>query len=46
MAQRDVIISPNKDLVVEVENGELVSFKFFEEELIHNKEQGWKSSDT
>ena len=42
-----VLISPDKNSIVKIEKGELVSFLKDKEELIHQKGQpGWRNSDT
>lgn len=42
-----ILISPDKNSIVKIENGELVSFLKNKEELIHQKGQpGWRNSDT
>jgi galactose mutarotase-like enzyme len=42
-----VLISPDKNFIVKIDQGELVSFIKNKEELIHQKGQpGWRNSDT
>ncbi len=42
-----ILISPNKNSIVKIEKGELISFLKNKEELIHQKGQpGWRNSDT
>ena len=42
-----ILISPDKNSIVKIEKGELVSFLKNKEELIHQKGQpGWRNSDT
>lgn len=42
-----ILISPDKNSIVKIEKGELVSFLKDKEELIHQKGQpGWRNSDT
>jgi len=42
-----ILISPDKNSVVKIDKGELVSFLKNDEELIHQKRQpGWRNSDT
>lgn len=40
------LISPDRNSIVEITNGELTSYVKDGEELIHQKEKGWGSSDT
>ncbi|MFT4244431.1 MAG: aldose 1-epimerase [Candidatus Woesearchaeota archaeon] len=44
--QQEILISPNKNLKAIIEGGELISFNFLGEELIHDKKKGWNNSDT
>ncbi|MFZ3273536.1 MAG: aldose 1-epimerase [Lutibacter sp.] len=42
-----ILISPDKNFIVKIDQGELVSFLKNKEELIHQKGQpGWRNSDT
>ncbi|MDF1518420.1 MAG: aldose 1-epimerase, partial [Lutibacter sp.] len=42
-----ILISPDKNSIVKIEKGELVSFLKNDEELIHQKGlPGWRNSDT
>jgi hypothetical protein len=41
------LISPNKNSIVQLNNGELVSYLFHSEEIMHQKgNPGWRNSDT
>lgn len=47
MSNSYILNSPNKNLSVKIDAGELVSYIFNNEELIHQKEApGWRNSDT
>lgn len=44
---QEVITSPDKESTVVIDQGELVSYSFFGEELIHQKgDRGWRNADT
>ncbi|MGI9532532.1 aldose 1-epimerase [Lutimonas sp.] len=47
MVSQIVITSPDKESTVVIDDGELVSYSFFGEELIHQKgDRGWRNADT
>lgn len=47
MIDQIVITSPDKESTVVIDHGELVSYSFFGEELIHQKgDRGWRNADT
>ena len=47
MVDQIVITSPDKESTVVIDHGELVSYSFFGEELIHQKgDRGWRNADT
>jgi len=47
MIESVILISPDKNAIVKIDKGELVSFSKNDEELIHQKGQpGWRNSDT
>ena len=44
---QEVITSPDKESTVVIDQGELISYSFFGEELIHQKgDRGWRNADT
>jgi len=47
MMNQSVITSEDKESTVVIDDGELVSYSFFGEELIHQKgDRGWRNADT
>ena len=47
MINQNVITSEDKESTVVIDDGELVSYSFYGEELIHQKgDRGWRNADT